>query len=271
MRREKGAISILALICVCLILVIIIGTVVYFVGNTDKGQENNTANKIEKNEESASNEVGKAREDKKVKKTHGNIDLWNGTYESDNGITITVYRTGESMLEVSVDQNDGETIVSKGFDVEYDSENSDIIEYEDSTFDEEYNIIIVKNGDELEVQSDSNMDDDILKKASGTYHKKKFENAGWDGMYKSDDYVIVLAQYGSDAIYVSFEKKYSTIGQFVEDFDDNKISFKDESFDEEIEFEVIKSDDGIKVVGSSSNEDSLLNEISGVEFEKILN
>lgn len=271
MKRESGKISMIAIICICLILAIVVSVSIYFI--SAKNGKEDSKNTAEKTSQTGKNETKKEdkekedsdskKNDNKKKKDYKDIDLWNGTYTNENGIEISIYRSSEDMLTVDFNKNENEMLTTKGFDVEYDSKNPNTIEYGELTFDE-YNVKITKNGDKLEVTSTSNDDKDILKNASGTYNKNEFENNGWDGVYVNDEYAIILAQYDKDKIYATFRAEFSFIGEAIEDFDSKKISYKEDSTNIEIE----KTDKGISVVSSSSDKKSLLNEISDLEFEK---
>ena len=270
MKRESGKISMIAIICTCLILAIVVSVSVYFI-NTKNNSKNTTetASHTEKNEtKKEEKKKNNDKKDNKKKSDNEGIDLWNGTYTNENGIEISIYRNSEDLLTVDFNRYDEtETLITKGFDVEYDSKSPNTIEYEESAFDE-YNVKITKNGDKLEVISTSNNDEDILKNASGTYDKKEFESLGWDGTYVNDEYTVILAQYDEKKIYATFKTDFSLASEIIEEFDNEKISYHEDLFDEKTDIEITKTDTGLSIESSSSEENNILNKITDMEFEK---
>ena len=149
--------------------------------------------------------------------------------------------------------------------VEVDS--SDKIIYEETIFDEEKKLELELNGNNLTVKASSNVEGSLLNSIDGIYEKEEVQTSGWNGIYANDDHEIILSEDYRDNIIVMIDSFWQ---RFADDFDENKIEYEEEFFDDTEIFKIEKTENGIKITESSSTaEDDILNEVNGLEFKKM--
>lgn len=106
--------------------------------------------------------------------------------------------------------------------------------------------------------------------------KEEFE---WNGTYINDEYIIRISKISEENVEIIIDKKDKN-GDSEESYgidmnlkSNTQIEFKNELFGESEEFNIQKTQKGIKVKAESTYEDSILNECSGEylkeEFEEL--
>jgi hypothetical protein len=191
------------------------------------------------------------------------INSWNGNYTDENDNSLTIYRSGENTLTINISNNNSENqFASETYIVEVSSDNT--VEYSDTFFEETSNLNLTINSNTIELVCDSTDEDSILNFASGTYSKEDFEKTGWDGMYVSDDYTIVLAETDSNTICITINDYWM---RYLDEYTAEEITYEDEFIDDVEKIDIEKTADGLKITSSSTDEEDVLNEISGKEFK----
>jgi hypothetical protein len=195
---------------------------------------------------------------------------WNGTYKNED-LTITLYRSREDQIEFSISGDimnpDGTTTSSStSFSLTLDS--AERLENDDSIFDTKHSIIIIKTDEGISVQSSSSDPNNLLNAANGNYLKNEFTSSNWDGVYTNNNTSIILSEVSEQELYINIVHNFSIhITQF-KDYTNNKIIYEDSFFEDIIKINITKVSDGLEIQSSSTDSDSLLNEINGKYTKK---
>jgi hypothetical protein len=264
MRKNNGNLSIgfLILSIIVFIIAILFWVFTNSYSKENHNKENNnyvssisTTNKIDIVEDESNNIDDTDDEN--------DINSWNSKYTDGNGNTILIYRSGENTLDVDIINTNVSKVTSGSYMVEVSSNNK--IEYTETFFDDTDNLTLTRNLNEMELICDSTDEDSVLNLASGTYYKEDFEKNGWDGRYENGDDTIILAETDSDTLFITINNYWI---RYADERDDKQINYEDSFFGNLEEMKIEKTADGIKITSSSTDEDEdILNEISGKEFE----
>jgi len=281
MKKNNGISSIVLLIIAIIVLIAAGVFWMYSQGMFDKKEETKQTNKnlsqVSNNVKEDDDEDFDYDEDEDEYDFDFNVEEeyvsdeimghWFGKYTASNGNQVVIYRSSRSRINVDITAKNEDGFVSsyEVGGVEVDS--AEKIKYEDSMFDEKTTLELELNGDNLLLKASSNEKESLLNNVDGTYKKEESQTKGWNGVYSNDKYEIILSENYDDQVIVmidSFWERYS------DEFDENKIEYEKDFFDDKEIFTIEKTDTGIKVVKSSStDEESVLNEIEGLEFKKM--
>lgn len=286
MKENKGSSSIILLIVSIIILICAAVFFMYANGMFDKKgepkQSNNNLSQTNNNKRNVENDYDyDYDEDDNEDEDEDDYDFeeeeeyvsneimgpWFGKYTSSDGNQIIIYRSSRSRIDVDIvakDEDDFTSSYTVG-GVEVDS--SDKIIYEETIFDEEKKLELELNGNNLTVKASSNVEGSLLNSIDGTYEKEEVQTSGWNGIYANDDHEIILSEDYRDNVIVMIDSFWQ---RFADDFDENKIEYEKEFFDDTEIFKIEKTENGIKITESSSTaEDDILNEVNGLEFKKM--
>ena len=126
-------------------------------------------------------------------------------------------------------------------------------------FEEIENVIITYMDNGIKIEASSTDEEGLLNQINGDYERKEFERAGWDGVYTSGETTIALSEVFEEELMITIEQGYSSLSESIDEYTKQKIEH--DEFGDEIFIE--KTENGITVQASSTEEDDLLNEISG--------
>lgn len=188
------------------------------------------------------------------------FNKWVGVYENEN-TTINIWRDNIDQLAVRITQmgvGEGTKISIGWFSITIE-EDTDILTHEGEIFGETNSAVITYMDNGINIEASSSDVEDVLNKINGDYLRKEFESSGWDGVYTKGGTTIILSEVFEEELMITIEKGYSSFSESIDEYTKQKIDH--EEFGEEIFIE--KTENGIKVQASSTDEDGLLNEISG--------
>lgn len=286
MKENKGSSSIILLIVSIIILICAAVFFMYANGMFDKKgepkQSNNNLSQTNNNKRNVENDYDyDYDEDDNEDEDEDDYDFeeeeeyvsneimgpWFGKYVDSNGNQILIYRGSRSRLNVDItaESEDGFSSSYEVGGVEVDS--TEKITYESSDFEEKTILELELNDNNLIVKASSNEEGSLLNSIDGTYEKEEVQTSGWNGIYANDDHEIILSEDYRDNIIVMIDSFWQ---RFADDFDENKIEYEEEFFDDTEIFKIEKTENGIKITESSSTaEDDILNEVNGLEFKKM--
>lgn len=275
MKSKKGSSSILLLFFA---IVVLLGAVAFWLYVQNYSKSNKEITSKNKNASQVEDKIDNDEEDYSgledlltqsfsnknyLEESNGYANLWNGKYvDNTTGNKITIYRDGNNTISMDISAESS----YKGFgNIEIDS--ADKIEYEDEDFGENISLNIERNAnDELIVKAFSDDEESACNFIDGTYVKEDAEDNGWSGKYSDDENAIILAQVD--------EKLYIIINEYwqrnADEFDDEKLTYEDEFFEDQEKLVIEKTTTGIKITeASSTDEEDILNEINGKELKKV--
>lgn len=203
---------------------------------------------------------------------------WNGIFKLDELADLKIYRTSEKEFNVTLkvynsdNQNDFE---SSKLTMNYvDEETIQLRETQDS----KNNIITLKLTDSgLKIEKVSapsyTLWEQLLDKE---FTRNAFEKTGWDGVYKTDNYIIALSEIEENYLILALTDGFSDYERIFTEYASDEINFKDErEISDVVEVEKIKitkTEKGFLMQSSCSNNPSnAFNDISDKEFIKITN
>jgi len=188
------------------------------------------------------------------------INKWVGKYENGN-VTVDIWRESVDQLFVSIvklNEGDSFDISSSSFDITVDTDTNQLT-HENEMFEEIENVIITYMDNGIKIEASSTDEEGLLNQINGDYERKEFERAGWDGVYTSGETTIALSEVFEEELMITIEQGYSSLSESIDEYTKQKIEH--DEFGDEIFIE--KTENGITVQASSTEEDDLLNEISG--------
>lgn len=189
---------------------------------------------------------------------------WLGVYAKDKDRIYITDNNSENM-KIEIYSNHDDDIDVYTFYISKDK--IDKVITDESTF-ESYNLAIglIENG--VRIKSSSTKEDSIFKYISGDYQKIEYTSHGWDKAYTSGKYGLLFNDFDDHVtceIYVDgkFNSGFDIYGELREE----ELIYKSIFNKVETNVELTKTKDGILVKSSSSEEDSVFNEINGLTFK----
>lgn len=197
-------------------------------------------------------------------------DTWTGTYSLDENTTITIHRSNIDSYEINLEHIDmtGEfSVNSASVTMKYvDNQTLKHIDF----FDENNYVILSATDNGIIITETTYEEDSLWSKFLNTeFTKNEFENSNWNGIYKYNDYTIVLSETEKEYIHFYAHKDISTFAIGIDNYTDTELNYTDTFFDDTSVLKISKIENGIMVISSSTKENSLLNEISRNEFIKL--
>lgn len=199
-----------------------------------------------------------------------NLNIWNGTYINGK-ISFKLYRSASDQIELSITKDNSDDSGNFSFEISAYSIKLDSAEklvYEDDFFGNAVSITISKTDEGVALQASSSDSESFLNEADGNYVKENSSTAGWDGVYKNGDVLVILAEVAHNELYMTISSGFSEYSTYFSEYTSAKISYENESFGDIDYISIVKTATGIDIQSSSTNTDSLLNTTSG-SFTKI--
>lgn len=262
MRGKKGVIlvSTVAIVFSITTIILILAEIAIIMNDINKKTINNENNII-------INETVENQQEESVSQT--GINKWIGKYENED-TTIEITREDEDQLNVSIIKTSmGENInvSNKSFSVTA-NDDTNRITHQDDIFNEKYSVTITYTDDGIAIKASSNLEDSILNDINGSYKRKQFTSSGWNGLYENGTTKICISEVDKNEISMSITQGYSIYVIKFSDYTKQKIEYNDTSFGEEENIKITKTTQGIKVNANTTEEDALLNKISGEYVKK---
>lgn len=254
MREKRGVALVSIIVIILAIITAILVTVEVIVIINDKNKEED---KID---------LKQGQNDKEIQSQGDNnisqegIDKWVGKYENEN-TTINIWREDIDQLFVDISRFSEEdfSITSSSFNVTVDTDTNEII-HEGEMYDGANNSVIITYSEEgINVEASSTDEEDLLNSVNGFYSKNEFERSGWDGAYTNGETTIILSEIYEEELNMTILQEYSSFSRSIDEYTNQTIEY--DEFGEEIFIE--KTENGITVQASSTEEDDLLNKMSG--------
>ena len=264
MKNNKGISSIILLICSIIILLVAVVFWLYAQNYSKSSEKNSNQNSSTlQNNKLEAIESNEEEEEENTNSSHEYASLWNGEYTDDYGNKITIYRDGKNTVCVKMLSSQG--MSSQNFEgIEVTSENQ--LEYEETFFGDTTSFIIEKiSNNKWNVKASSTDEENICNVISGTYVKKEYDEKGWSGRYIAGEDTIILSEYMEGKMIISINSYWQ---RYLHDFDSEVVTYEDSFFDSEEKIVIIKTNDGIIIESSSTDEDDILNVINEKEFKK---
>lgn len=131
-------------------------------------------------------------------------------------------------------------------------------------YDEDGNkLSIEKTNDGIKVTSSATDKTSIYNSLTNTYAKKKFVSTNWTGIYTKDDITIAISEIDTKNLYLTITQNYSNYSYIINNYTKDKISHKSTFFDDVNTISIEKEKDGLKVVSTSTDPESLFSHASG--------
>lgn len=233
-------------------LMVATGVVLTFVDDNKSLDSGNNSN----NENGTGNENANNNDNTKSNSINTLLS-YSGVYSNGNN-SLTLYLATADYAYMTTTSDEGVIMISLELD-----DNGNLVYTDSFSFDdEEIEIKISKVDNGISVVASSSDATSSYNSMSGTYVKKEFE-ATWSGYYKNGDIDLIIDEYTSDAVQIFIQKDFSSFSLVADGYTDTTIDYSDEFFDDVDEINIEKTDTGLVVTASSSDSESLLNEISG--------
>ena len=277
--KDKSGLSSSILLIVIATLILLIA-IIFFVYVNNKVKNNNSQNAQVSNpvenqtnlansdsESSSKNEIDNEDEDDDLEENdninYDDLIKWVGTYNNEN-VSIKMSLISDNLLRVSF--SDSENFSNKSILC---SAEDNKLKYDDSFMDSSSKAEITYNDDDtISVKASSDDEEDVLNNVNGDYTKEELEEKGWTGIYKDEETTIAISEVLEDEITIEFSKDNNVYSTYLDEYTEDELLCNKESFGETEHFLIEKTDDGITIEANSTEEDSILNEISG-EYPKL--
>lgn len=204
---------------------------------------------------------GSKNADGKEDKKYNDLSSWVGSYtNSESGTTL--YLSQSELGQLYVEFN-GDSVAS----IYVDTESLEEFSYDEVEFDEHITLDVKRNGKTLTVSASSELEYSFFNQVTGEYVLNEFTKAGFDGVYKKDNITITLNELEENRL--AFVVTGMAEGTFFynsydfDDYDSSLVNYEDTHFGDDEVIKITKTNDGIKIEASSTDEGSILNLISG--------
>ena len=283
MRENKGNSSIVLLI---VSIIIVIGAAIFWMysqGMFDKKEDvkvesktaNQVANQIQKPEPIDDEEDEDLDEDEEERIDPKVLEKWVGKYvDEEDKDTITIYANSKSTVSFIISVTDGEMTGYTNLTGTIDESGNKIV-YEENEEDEDgkeykHELELSLENEAITIKGSSTDPNSVYNKMNGTYKKTEDKDSIFSGVYKNDDYEIILAYNFDKEMIISIDDYWE---RYTKDFDDKEIKYDSEFFDDKEKLIIEKTADGIKITEASStskDKDEVLNKIKGIELKKVV-
>ena len=208
------------------------------------------------------NEEAKPIDTEVVEKT--TMSEWIGVYSKDNDRVYISENNAESMKIDIYSSHDDDIDVYTFYVVKDKIDN--VITNEFTLEGDSLVIGLIHGG--IRIKSSSVRENSIFKYISGDYRKIEYTSHGWDKAYSSGKYGLLFNDFDDHVtceIYVNgkFNSGFDIYGELREE----ELIYKSIFNKVEINVELTKVKDGISVKSSSTEENSIFNEINGLTFK----
>lgn len=236
-KKKKNGLYLLIIIIIALLLA---GGMylIYdkFINNKDEVKENNKISEEKKEETNVASSMTE----------------YIGTYINEK---TTIYIVARNTKEADLTIINGNNFNS--LTVELDKNNK-------LYYDEDGNkLSIEKTNDGIKVTSSATDKASIYNSLTNTYTKKKFVSTNWTGIYTKDDITIAISEIDTKNLYLTITQDYSNYSYIINNYTNDKISHKSTFFDDVNTISIEKEKDGLKVVSTSTDPESLFSHASG--------
>jgi len=244
-------------------LIIAVLIIVVILMYMPKKEDSNNLNKVET--ENNQNEDSKPNDNQVYPENNSNNDIntmfsYTGIYSNDNyEIMMHVANTKNIEIEI-IPINNNDLISYSSTYLKLDEENNLVTE--DDEFNDEI-IKVIRNADEsISITASSKEENSIYNLISGTYKKNNNNQRNWAGYYKNNKYDVIIDEC-DDTIFLYIGKDNTSYVDYFENYTENKIYKKDESFGVTSEITIERTKDVITITSSSTDKEDLENQISG--------
>lgn len=233
----------------------------------DEDSENTIDEDLNTTSDEISNQTSNAQTDDE---TILHSDNWTGTYSLDENTSITIYRSDIDKYEVNLNSlGDSGSLSISSTSVTMEYIDNKTLKYTDFLSEENFvTLSLTTNGIEI-TETNFSQNDSWGQYLNKEFIKEDFETSNWNGIYKYNDYTIILSELNQNSLYFTLKANYSTFMIGVDEYTRYEINYEDTSFGDTDSLKVSKTVNGLKIESSSTDEDSLLNKINGKEFIKV--